>query len=307
MDFKAFGWQGIELKIPQDWELSEETGSYKQGFIRFDDTADPRLRISWRVLDKYKGKDPAHEALERTKKEIEKKDKGVRFIRETKLKISDHPSRYVHWRGSGERSLVEGCGLFWHCPETKRGFASVFAFRTDEYWNLRLAIQRVVRTISCHSNGPRLWTAFGLNMNIPQDFHLLERQYDLKCLHLLFSSAYGYFMIDRYNFGRSLKKEDRDLTDWFERNCKKKIERLFKCSQWGKIKKAHFNDHEGFLIQAFSKRTVLQRTKSMSESRVWHCEDKDKIYVVTTVRELEGHSETEDNLDAILRSVVCHE
>jgi len=307
MSFKIFGWQGIELEIPEEWELAEETGNYMRGYIRLDDVANPRVRISWMVITKSKAKDPAYEAVKKVKSELKKKDKGVKFIRDTKIKICGHSSRYLHWRGSGDRAELEGCGLFWFCPQTMRGITVVFAFRTDEYWNIRLAIERAVKSIVCHSNGLRKWTAFGTELSIPQDFHLLERKYDLKHLHLLFASKSAHFMFDRLNFANLItSKKYKSLKGWFKKEYRKEVERRFKCSRWIKIEKASFHGHEGILAKALSKKSIIQRRIYVSESHIWLCEETDKIFALTAVREHESAPEVEENLKAILESVMCH-
>ncbi|MGB9596817.1 MAG: hypothetical protein ACPL7B_11095, partial [Candidatus Poribacteria bacterium] len=54
MDFVRFGWQGITMEIPSNWELSALSGDYDNGYIRMDDENSPRMELKWSKLREKK-------------------------------------------------------------------------------------------------------------------------------------------------------------------------------------------------------------------------------------------------------------
>ena len=43
-----FGWQGLYLRIPSDWNLGRVTGDRKSGYARLDDAEIVRAELEWR-------------------------------------------------------------------------------------------------------------------------------------------------------------------------------------------------------------------------------------------------------------------
>ena len=45
--WKKLGWQGLELEVPEPWDLSAHSGSYRKGYLRLDDGERIRLEVRW--------------------------------------------------------------------------------------------------------------------------------------------------------------------------------------------------------------------------------------------------------------------
>ena len=301
-EVKVFGWQGIKLQVPEEWELAAEKGGFTKGYIRLDDVTAPKLSMSWDTVKEDKAKTP-REALKELKKEIKKRDKSVKFLREDAIKVCGHPSRYFHWK-----SLTEGYELFWYCPDSKRAFASEFTFKPDEYWNLKPALDKVIESIQCHStDDTRVWTTLDLKLEVPIEFNLVERSFYATRIHMLFSTREAYFIFDRVGFAQTILTETySDLQDWLEKVYEPELKRRFKGIKFGRIRSDKVFDHEGLTVHSSYKSGTLFGKKHDVESQVWFCQQVNKIFAVTTVKEIGKNGKLNKGLKLILSSVKCH-
>ena len=91
-DWEDFGWQGLRLRVPSDWNLGRVDGDAEKGYARLDDAEIVRAEIEWRKL---KGRevgvplsDLVDRYLEGLKKKADKAGAGfdvqrrARFLRE---------------------------------------------------------------------------------------------------------------------------------------------------------------------------------------------------------------------------------
>ena len=91
-DWEDFGWQGLRLRVPSDWNLGRVDGDAEKGYARIDDAEIVRAEIEWRKL---KGRevgvplsDLVDRYLEGLKKKADKAGAGfeiqrrARFLRE---------------------------------------------------------------------------------------------------------------------------------------------------------------------------------------------------------------------------------
>ena len=44
-----FGWQGIRLRVPSEWELGRVDGDMSSGYARLDDARMVRAEVEWRA------------------------------------------------------------------------------------------------------------------------------------------------------------------------------------------------------------------------------------------------------------------
>ena len=47
MDWVKFGWQGVSMELPANWELGGLSGDYNNGYVRMDDEDMPRMELKW--------------------------------------------------------------------------------------------------------------------------------------------------------------------------------------------------------------------------------------------------------------------
>ncbi|MEM3046616.1 MAG: hypothetical protein QW057_05965 [Candidatus Bathyarchaeia archaeon] len=301
MGYKLFAWQGLEFEVPEDWELGQEKGDYANGFIRLDDLAFARLGVNWQTLKEKNVKSPA-EFVRDLKKRLKKKDKQMRFLSENKTKVCSHPARYFRWKSAGE-----GYDLFWYCDETRRAFVAEFAFKPEEYAQMRPVLDRLIETARCHGREDFTnWAFYGLSLQIPAGFQLVERAIYTTGIHLFFSSKTASFMLDRIAFGQSVISEKyHGLKEWFEKVYRRQLRKTYKGIRSPRYRMTEFLGHDALAATSPYRRGMLMRRYTV-ESKVWLCEASNRLFAVST--SLAGRDgKANKDLKRILSSVRCHE
>ena len=46
----TFGWQHFQFQIPNDWDIVEEHGHERKGYLRLADLDKPRLEMKWQLI-----------------------------------------------------------------------------------------------------------------------------------------------------------------------------------------------------------------------------------------------------------------
>lgn len=302
MESRTFGWHGVEFQAPLDWELAVDKGAFEKGFMRIDDTLSPRMGLNWESVKQDKAK-PMSEMVKGIKDRMRKKDKNVRFLRETTTKVCGHPARFFHWRSTGE-----GYGIFWYCPKTNRIFAGEFYFATEEYEKMRPAVDNVFESLECHSDKKvQRWTVFGLDLHVPSEFRIKERTFYATRLHLVFESKQATFMLDRASFAQSLIGEKyKDLKEWYEKDYKKDLRKKYRRLKIGTPRRGETLGHRGYIVPASYKEGTILRKTYRVETRLWTCEPENKLFAVTTVRREDTNGKILRGFSTMMESVRCH-
>lgn len=314
MEFKPFGWQGLEFLIPSDWHTASEGGTFESGSLRIDEPYAPRIRLDWETIKEDKLKD-FDQVLEDIKKKMRKKDKSLRFQRQGRAKICGHNARYFRWRSANQ---LEGYGLLWYCKDTKRSIVVEFLFGSDEYWKIKPAMEKAVETFQCHSSEEaRLWTILDLTFKTTPDFKLRDRSFKENRMHFFFSSSSdkASFMIDRVTFAENiLSTKYNGLEDWFEKVYKPELKRTYKGLRLRgeRLRKAQIWGHDGLMLRSSFKIGLIRPENHIVTSKVWVCPVKDRIYAVTT-EDVHRKKEDKDKKDKVnkglelfLSSFSCH-
>ncbi len=205
MDWTLFGWAGIQLEIPKNWELSGLSGDERNGYLRLDDDQMPRLEIKW--AQTRRKKPDLHATLDEYFKLIRKTYKkgtdlafrrNVTLIKEPEF-LEDCTVLGFSWKGSiranglifythsqrnGE-NLSRGRKLMLKLRRQKKRIIIVQVMgRLKENW--RPTVLRIFQSIAERIDTQNtLWSAYGLQMTVPKEYKL-ERQ-KLLSGYLLFS------------------------------------------------------------------------------------------------------------------------
>jgi len=219
-----FGWQGLRVEIPADWELVGLSKEHDpdQGYLRLDDALHPRLEIKWRAhaqrqFDIRKSLD---EYLASARKSYRGKSgemdvaRDVALIPQTEKNAAFFANREVSffsWRGQ-----LNAYGAIWLCHQCRRVVMSqVIGTRTET--TFKALSVRVLQSLRCHGEEKtNLWTAYGLSVEVPRAFRLDKLQ--LLNGYILFSFDDGSrrLAVERYGLADQLLRGN-SLESWFRR------------------------------------------------------------------------------------------
>ena len=222
MPTRMFGWQGLRLRVPEDWELGRVDGDAASGYARLDDAAMVRAEVEWRDAPVRGARRPVSDLVDRYIANLEKKaDKtGVEFRTQRHAKFL----RDKTWlEGSEYEAFIweadyRAYNVARACPDCHRVVLARVLGKPGE--DAEALVNEVLPSLEDH---PRpedreglFWSVYGLTCRTPPGFALTEN--DLKSGHikLTFEADRGArsVRIHRLSMAQMLLR-DRDLADWF--------------------------------------------------------------------------------------------
>ena len=179
---QLLGWQGITAHVPADWNLAAFGGDISKGNFRLVDDEGLRLEIFW---DKPKGTPNVERSiellLERIEKDAKKKQQAFERIQNPKLiprSRKEHTAKEqlinFGWKGDARNEIAHGWGASWHCASSKRVIVAHIVGRgTENPDKTRRLAAEILSTLDSQSKGGwQTWSAFGLQLDMPEEFEL---------------------------------------------------------------------------------------------------------------------------------------
>lgn len=309
MDWMTFGWAGIRLEIPTNWELSGLSGDDKEGYLRLDDEDMPRLELKWA---KSKRKKPdLHKVLDEyfklVRKNYKRKDTKLNIQRDVNL-IRDEQffeGRSVvtfSWKGD-----IRANGVIFHCETCKRITIVQIMGRLKE--NLRAFTTRILSAIEDHPIGQNiLWSAYQLNVEVPRRYRL--EKYRLLSGYLLFPFVDGSRKVSVERYGPAdVTLANSDLESWFRAKYAKAIRgygfQMTLTTDDGDERFAlmgeetRFTDHIPFTPVLAIDKVLRRKTFAV---RLWRCHKSNRIYVVQSIAKRDAVKTAE----IVAKSIRCH-
>jgi hypothetical protein len=283
-DWVDFGWQGVGLRVPQEWNLGKVEGTYKSGYARLDDATMVRAEIEWREegkglsLDKLVGR-----YLDNLEKKANKANLDFSVKRRARV-LND--KRFLE--GSEYETFVweadyRAYNLARQCPDCGRIVLLRLLTRLDEKYDPDL--EGVFASLQDHPLGNDLfWSVYGLRFCSPVDFSLREHQLKSGHIQLVFEKGREELKIHRLSMAQMLLKQ-APIEAWYEHFFKKSL-RDFKFE----VAAMAVGDLPG--VQAVGRprsrwRQILRplplvnpRPRRYIVARAWHSEKTNKICVV---------------------------
>jgi len=314
-----FGWQGISGLVPPEWNLGAIGGDYRQGYLRLDDSDHPRLELKWsqqevnlsRALEKYL------RALGRPRKVLLGR-RGLPIVINREVKILSRrakPSKRMlgfSWR---QGHLLGGAGLIWACQSCGRTLiGQVRAYGGEDAVSLA---EEIFSHLEDHGKeGWLLWALYGLECQVPQEYHLTGQSLMAGYLELSFQKNRRKLRIGRWGLAASLL-EKQSLREWFEKRMTA-LKRDFRWQACAIIIK----NHAGLEMEGESRRLLRRlwrgarglilgslpadgegprQSAAEGKGQMWHCPESNRIYLVESVFRPEP-----EVLAGVVESVRCH-
>ena len=319
---KEFGWQGLRLRIPQEWNLGKIDGDAKSGYARLDDEQMVRAEIEWRLLP-VGGHVTVEDLVDRYISQLEKKAKktGLEFSCQRRARfLSD--KRWLE--GSSYETFIwdadfRAYNLARTHPTSRRVVLLRVLGRHDEddASMARLAGQ-IFRSLE---DEPRpgqgvYWGVYGVDFHMPVDFNLHEHQLRSGHIRLSFERGSGrqrrLVHIHRVSMAQMLL-QDTDLDTWYRVFFRKDLKEVSIETKPRPIQIGHV-EHEGLVVSGVPRsrlRMLLRplplvnpRPRQYLHAVLWHCEQANRICLIEHLyrtRDDEGGL-----VDALSRDYACH-
>jgi hypothetical protein len=309
MDWVKFGWQGIIMEIPANWEIGGLSGDYDNGYLRMDDENIPRMELKW---SKSKEKKPdLHKILDAYFKSMRKRlgkiSEDLRIKREINLVknqdfFENREVIFYNWKTD-----VRANGAIWHCKECNRIIVvQIMGYLKETILPLTL---RVLESIQDHPEGhTNLWSAYQLTAEVPRRYHLEKRKLMSGYLSFSFVDGSRLLNIERYGLA-DVTLRDTDLETWFRGYYQKFLRKYgfsfnelmdnddHRMEMLGQEKR--FIDHIP-LSPVFAIDKILRR-KQIAAS-FWHCKKSNRIFVVMAV----SKKGADELVSQVASSIQCH-
>ncbi len=306
-DWTLFGWHGLTLEVPLEWNPGKITGDSKAGSVRLDDSTLARLEIEWKdargdkrvapIVDRYV--DGLTQSARKEKKSIHVErthDAGW-------LELPDVCSPvFFAWQAEYRIHAL----AFYSKSSDRLIFVRIRSERNEDPGE---NIRRILNSIrDTAPDGHRTWALYDLVCSSPPRFSL--ESYDLKSGHLRlsFQSGQSILQVDRLSLAEVLLKK-RTLLDWYQEFFRKNLRHVYLDSQ-----ETSLGDHRGLAVIGKPKsrwRGLLMplpfwnvRPRLNMEARVWTCRDVNKIYAVHTYYKRQKDA---PDIEHARNAVVCHD
>lgn len=309
MNWTTFGWAGITLEIPANWELSGLSGDEKEGYLRLDDDEIPRLELKWaqskkkkpdlgRVLDEYFKLVRKNYKRKETKLHIQR---HVNLIRDESVFEGREVVSFT-WKGDTRAN-----GIIFHCQTCKR--ITIVQIMGHLKENLRANTVRILQSVQDHPNAQDiLWSAYQLSVEVPRRYRLGKHQ--LLSGYLLFSFADGSrkISVERYGVADVTLKE-QDLEFWFRAKYAKAIRGYgfeIPSQTDGGDERISLVGEQTRVTDRIPLSPVLAVDKVLRRQvfaiYLWRCEHSNRIYVVQAVAKRDAPKIAE----SVAASIKCH-
>ena len=218
-----FGWQGIRLRVPEEWNLGRVDGDRDSGYVRLDDAEIVRAEIEWRTV-KGQVDGSVSTLVDRYIENLEKKAKkgDIPFSVQRRAKFL------------GDKRWLEGRDYETFTWEADfRAFN--LAIRTDKS---RILLLRILTRLDEKPGGhveaifssledrfqdeAWFWSVYGLAFLMPADFKLESHELKSGHIQLSFEKEKEVCRVHRLSLAQLLLKE-RELGDWYPVFFKKQL------------------------------------------------------------------------------------
>ena len=302
-----FGWHGIGLEVPLEWNPGKIMGDRKSGEVRLDDAEIVRLELEWKEA---RGDDRVPQIVDRYVEGLAKtaqKQKGSlqveRRVNCPGLNLPDMRAvEYFVWE-SEYRVHTLAC----YSPASDRLlFIRVMARSSEDMDEFLPSLFNSLRDTP--TDGPQFWALYDLTFTSPPSYAL--ETYELKSGHirLRFEQGRNALQVDRLSLAEMLLR-NCTLPDWYReffrkdiRHTNVEIEDTTVCGHPGHLLKGKPESRWRGLLRPLPFWRV--RPRLHMRGCAWSCLESNKIYVVQSYWK---KAENAPDLEACCRSVACHE
>ena len=309
--WRLFGWQGLCLRVPEEWDLGRVDGDYGSGYARLDDAEMVRAEIEWREVPTRGRRLPVSQVVDRyLDKLIKKAEKAdmpfavqrrARFLKDKRWLEGSEYEAFLWEADYRAYNVARVCG------QCGRIVLLRLLARVDE--NLEGLVNEVFPSLVDHPEGDQLtWSVYGMTFRMPSDYKLSNQ--DLKSGHiqLTFEQKGHVCRMHRLSMAQTMLR-GAGLSEWYPAFFKKQL-RDFDFE----VLEEEARGHAGIRIRGRPRsrwRQMLRpmpfinpRPRQYLDGRVWHCEVGNRICIA---EHLYRRRDAGANLtDTLTDGFICH-
>ena len=314
-----FGWQGIRLRVPEDWELGRIDGDAASGYARLDDVRMVRAEVEWRAPPKRGIRRPVEDLVGRYVDQLQKKadkagmelrvERRAKFLRDKRWLEGSEYETFV-WEAD-----YRAYNLARACPDCGRiVLLRIMTEKNDPGGEIGL-VNDVLPTLEDHpreGDEGQYWSVYGLTFHAPEEFQLTEKELKSGHLKLIFEKDGGAqtLRVHRLSMAHMLLRET-SIVDWYPSFFRKDLRDVSHEIQAATLR----GGHEGLRVSGRPQsrwRQILRplpfvnpRPRRHMRGAVWHCPDQNRICIVEHL--FKKLDQAGDLLDRLMDGYVCHE
>ena len=271
--FKTFGWQGIWLTVPENWELVFTQGSYGSGYVRLADEESVRMELRWQAARGPGTPSAAVDAhLSRLKKDARKK--GVPFDVQRDLKLASPAGKTTEcYRWTADRQAL---AMVSRCSTCSRIVHVQLLGAPHE--GLKALGRTVFGSLRDHPEGGTLaWDFFDLRFRSPGGLPLVKSALQTGCIRMTFSRRWTRLEFVRLSLAQVLLA-GKGLRAWFDGFYAAPLKR-----RSYRLKEAPIRGHAGVELEGRPWLPLnplrLAGLPRVTRAACWHCEETNRILI----------------------------
>ena len=296
---KRFGWHGLQLTVPSNWEMVSNRGGHESGYVALADGAAVRLEMKWDVASQRGSpSEGASLYIRQLRKRAKKSGTGITVNRQLNLaSLSGKETECYDWSGG-----TRGAAVVARCEECGRLAHIIVLGQPGQ--SLRGLARTVFGSFKDHPEDDLVaWKFYDVTFSSPKDMYL--RRHDLKtgCIRMLFERKGRELEFVRVSLARVLVA-GRGLEEWLRDFYSPELKRWRSQAQ-----PARWRGHEGLRLEGKARLLsnpgrLVGRAKAQRIA-CWHCEDSNRLFIV---RHNGRHTDQdEETFQQVVRHVGCCE
>ncbi len=331
----VIGWQGVQLILPPDWNLTGFSMDRESGYLRVDAPGNSTLTVQLRWTPAHKPetktltgllaprvrrllkrpepippKPDLKASLEKMLKDSQKAAKKEKSKFESSLKPEkiegEHEERTsinFTWQGAGR-----GQGKIWYCAKCGRLVVAQIVGLNKDTAAMNALASTLFGTLQCHDvDGWDRWALYDYQVDVPKDFRLESQKLLSGFLMLTFVRGAEKIIVNRWGLANlTLKKFTVD--EWFHAYSSVNLKRQTKI--------ACVLDERGHEVEHYrGKLSPLSRIKALKEGKhnpfrlpfryaggCWFCPESNRLFTVEV-----WHRDKNNSLwDEVAERCACH-
>jgi|LSQX01.1.fsa_nt_gb hypothetical protein len=315
------GWQGVQLTVPEDWNIGGIGGGQEEGYLRIQDAEMPRVELKWATSTGFVNIDAAVEGYLKKIRQDRSKDKNIEVDTDATV-VSKRKMRKKILRCFSWRSEVHGLGAAWYCAECKRTFIAQILSKPEED-GANLA-ERILGSIQDHpADGWIRWATYNFDAQVPEDFSLTARKLMAGHIQLTFKRDVAADTARSIILQNLVVPEELTLARWGMAGTilKNKTLQQWAADEMGtrlkrikpELEPTETNGHEAIRVSATNLslqgplfRTIARFAEVPYADRirglVWHCPQSNSVHLVQMLIDYTN----EELLTEIATRFTCH-
>lgn len=290
-------WQGVSLRVPEDWSLVGVSGDDKKGYYRVDSPKSSALEVRW---EKAFGKPPDLKA--------KAKDFLAGFektCRKRKIQFSNKIKDDAEGVAFTWKADRLGQGRLRYCRECDRVIiAQVISTRDEDITGI---VPLILDSLRDHREDGLLdWGLYGLEFAMPPGYRIVRQKLLSGYLSLEFKDKAKSLTVERWGLAKTLVGS-LELDEWYRKDVMPDIK-----GYRAEITSEQIKGHAGLVIKgkraglkqaakALLAATTLYPHPGLLTGYAWHCEESNKLFGVRGT-----HVDGDDTVDKVFEIISCH-